>query len=147
MTVGLRCIESRQRHAWNQGRVVKTEQKGEGTRGGGGGFICIVLGPTVSRRWATITTFMESWVCRANSGGGAVLSMPSTWELRLRFCWRLKAAPLSCVSAAGASLLVSVDILTADTLWPLAYGNRVKAQPGLIVTSTVLGEVCAEVQA
>lgn len=80
-------------------------------------------------------------------GGGAVLLVPSTRELRLRLCWHLKAAPLSCVSAAGASLLVSVDILTADTLWPLAYGNRVKAQPGLIVTSTVLGEVCAEVQA
>lgn len=60
MTVGLRCIESRQRHAWNQGRVVKTEQKGEGTRGGGGWgwFYPHRVGPYVGRRWATIT---KSW--------------------------------------------------------------------------------------
>lgn len=145
--MGLRCIESRQRHAWNQGRVVKTEQKGEGTRGGGGGFICIVLGPTLAGVGPQSPPSWSRGFVGQTRVGGAVLSVPSTWELRLRFCWRLKAAPLSCVSAVGASLLVSVDILTADTLWPLAYGNRVKAQPGLIVTSTVLGEVCAEVQA
>lgn len=47
----------------------------------------------------------------------------------------------------GTSLLAGMDILTGDILWPLAYGNSVKAQPGLIVTSAVLGEVFGEVQA
>lgn len=46
---------------------------------------------------------------------------------------------------AIATAAATADILTGDTLGPLAYGNSVK--PGLIVTSAVLGEVFGEVQA
>lgn len=66
-----------------------------------------------------------------------------------RFCSCLKAAASlsSQLYGEGTSLLAGMDILTGDILWPLAYGNSVKAQPGLIVTSAVLGEVFGEVQA
>lgn len=65
------------------------------------------------------------------------------------FCSCLKAAASlsSRLYGEGTSLLAGMDILTGDILWPLAYGNTVKAQPGLIVTSAVLGEVFGEVQA
>ena len=55
------------------------------------------------------------------------------------FCWGLKASVClsSLVFGEGTSLLAGMDILTGDTLWPLAYGNTDKAQPGLIVTSAV----------
>ena len=61
-------------------------------------------------------------------------------------CLKASASLSSWVYGEGTSLLASMDILTADTRWPLAYGNSVKAQPGLIVTSAVLGEVFGEVQ-
>lgn len=65
------------------------------------------------------------------------------------FCSCLQAAASlsSRLYGEGTSLLAGMDILTGDILWPLAYGNSVKAQPGLIVTSAVLGEVFGEVQA
>ena len=60
---------------------------------------------------------------------------------------RLQPPLSSRLYGEGTSLLAGMDILTGDILWPLAYGNSVKAQPGLIVTSAVLGEVFGEVQA
>lgn len=60
---------------------------------------------------------------------------------------RLQPPLSSRLCGEGTSLLAGMDILTGDILWPLAYGNSVKAQPGLIVTSAVLGEVFGEVQA
>lgn len=54
-------------------------------------------------------------------------------------------AAVAIATATAAAATATVDILTGDTLWPLAYGNSVK--PGLIVTSAVLGEVFGEVQA
>lgn len=80
------------------------------------------------------------------SGGGAPLGalvLLAVLLLASQGCGR----SFFCVCREAASLLAGVDILTADTLWPLAYGNSVKAQPGLIVTLAVLGEASAEVHA
>lgn len=123
---------------------------GRGAPGGGARFyLQCRAGPRASRVGSSQTraannTLMESWVSWANSAGGGApvdaLVLLAVLLLASQGCGR-------SFFRQAASLLAGMDILTADTRWPLAYGNSLKAQPGLIVTSAVLGEVSAEVQA
>lgn len=55
-------------------------------------------------------------------------SLPACFRLCLK---ALDAFLLGC-ERCGTSLLARMDILTGDRLWPLAYRNRGRVQPGVL---------------
>lgn len=59
---------------------------------------------------------------------------PSTHFYAFVHVSRLRVSLSSWIYGEGTSLLAGMDILTGGSLWPLAYGNSVKEQPGIIVT-------------